>query len=562
MTKETSAKINARYLAGILKEHHCTRIVVAPGSRNAPLIMAFEADGDYKLVSIPDERVAAFTAMGMALGSKEPVAVICSSGSAVVNFYPAVVEAFYLKLPLVIVSADRPLELIDQGVGQTIRQENVFGQHIVKSVNLLREPQDRLAQRYNQRLINEALLESNEGPVHINAPFDEPLYETAGVEEKPAVLKNYGSEKTLNDYQLEELADSWNELPKKWVLAGQSYPNSWLTEALDKLNEKSPFLTFTETVSNLPVKHRIASIDRLINTLSEAEKRELQPDLLITTGGEIVSKMVKQYLKDYPPRQHWHISESGELRDTFLLLDNAIEAQADNFFEQLLKLAKKGDAAYRDQWLEVDFTKSKKHFEFLQQADFSDLKAFQRILESLPENTALHTANSTAIRYSQLFDHQDRIEHYSNRGTSGIDGCTSTAVGHAMVTDKTVTLISGEIAFLYDSNALWNDQLPSNFRAVVLNNRGGNIFRIIQGPKHDASFERFQETYHTYSIKGFTETYGVDYYSASSEAELIEKLNVFFNSNSKPVVLEVFTPRMESPKILKDYFKYLKDGKY
>jgi len=560
MSKQTSAKINARYIAAILKEHHCNKIVVAPGSRNAPLIIAFEAAG-YDMISASDERSAAFIALGMTLGKREPVAVICSSGSAVANFYPAVTEAFYQKLPLILISADRPQELIDQGVGQTIRQDKIFENHIVKSVNLSREPTDDLGQRYNQRLINEALLESAKGPVHINVPFDEPLYETVAADEKAAKLEKYTSEKSLNDFQIEELAESWDGLPQRWVLAGQDFPNPWLTEALDKLNERSPFLTFTETVSNLPVKHSIASIDRLINTISDEEKKELQPDLLITIGGEVVSKMVKQYLKDFPPKQHWHISEEGEARDTFLLLDKAIESQPDNFFEQLGSKVKKGDSTYRDFWLDKDFQKSRKHFEFLNKAGFSDLKVFEKILESLPGNSILHTANSTAIRYAQLFDHKKDVEHYSNRGTSGIDGCTSTAIGHAMVTDKPVTLISGEVAFIYDSNAFWNDNLPANFKAIVLNNKGGNIFRIIQGPEYTPAFERFQETHHNYSVKGFAEVYGIGYNSASSEAELIEKLKVFYSDQSKPGILEVFTPRMESPEILKNYFKYLKDGK-
>ncbi len=559
MTKPTSAKINARYLAGILKEHQCTTIVVAPGSRNAPLIIAFEADHHYSLISIPDERTTAFTALGMALGSRQPVAVVCSSGPAVVNFYPAIIEAFYQKLPLIIISADRPLEYVDQGMGQTIRQENIFERHVIKSANLIREPKDFLAQRYNQRLVNEALLESARGPVHINVPFDEPLYGTLTVNEKPSIIKRRNSEKTLNDYQLRELAEKWNSLPKKWILAGQSYPNPQLDRTLDKLSEKSPLLILSETVSNLRVKHRIASIDRLINTISEAEKKEFQPDLLITTGGQIVSKMVKQYLRDYPPKQHWHINEGEEVRDTFLFLNEVIQMQTESFFDLLVESVKKSDSGYPDHWITVDFSKNKKHFEYLETAAFSDLKSFQRILEKLPQNSVLHTANSTAIRYSQLFDHPNDIEHYANRGASGIDGCTSTAIGHAMTSGKMVTLITGEIAFLYDSNAFWNDELPSNFRAIVLNNSGGNIFRIIKGPRKTNVFERLQEAYHNYSIKGITETYKISYYAAASETELMEELIAFFEPCEKPKVLEIFTPRIESPEILMQYFNYLRN---
>lgn len=559
---KTSAKANAQYLTGILKAHQCRDVVIAPGSRNAPIILAFTEDTDYNCISVPDERAAAFTAMGIAMGRKAPVAVICSSGSATVNFYPAVTEAFYQRLPLVVISADRPLELVDQGAGQTIRQENVFSNHIVFSANLQRDPSDILACHFNQRLINEALIASEKGPVHINVPFDEPLYELINNDaaEEVHILQKLKPEFLLDEDYLSGLAEIWDNSPKIMVLAGQMDADQWLSEALQTLNEKSPFLILSETVSNLSGSNTVACIDRLINTVMEEEIAELKPDLLITIGGEVVSKKIKKFFTDYKPRYHWHIDEQGMVKDTFRSLQILIPVQADNFFDQLAEFVSEGDSTYRDTWVAFHRNRAQKHEHYMKTAAYSDFKVFYNILKQLPENSLLHCANSTSIRYSQLFDHLESVEHFANRGTSGIDGCTSTAIGHALTTSKMVTLITGDVAFLYDSNAFWNDRLPANLRVIVINNQGGNIFRIIEGPAGNSKLEHYQETYHHLKGEGVAQTFGIDYQRVDSEEELQKALPSFFATSSEPRILEVMTPRLESPDVLKNYFKALKNG--
>ncbi|MGB0175927.1 MAG: 2-succinyl-5-enolpyruvyl-6-hydroxy-3-cyclohexene-1-carboxylic-acid synthase, partial [Owenweeksia sp.] len=543
---KTSAKVNAQYLARILKAHQCLDIVIAPGSRNAPMILAFTEDPDYNCVSVPDERAAAFTALGMTIGRKAPVAVICSSGSATVNFYPAVTEAFYQRLPLIIISADRPTELIDQGVGQTIRQENVFANHIVFSANLQRDPSDTLSRYYNQRLINEALIASDRGPVHINVPFDEPLYDTLDEpDEEVRILQKLKPELLLDEDYLMGLAEIWNGARKIMVLAGQMDTDEWLGDSLRELNEKSPFLVLSETVSNLPGTNTVACIDRLINTISEEEKADLVPDLLITVGGEVVSKMVKKFLKDHQPGFHWHIDEHGAVKDPFMSLQTVIPVQADNFFDQLAEFVSEGDSSYRDQWVEAHRERSHRHKQYLSKVTFSDIKVFDIVLEQLPENSLLHCANSTSIRYTQLFDHRTGVEHYANRGTSGIDGCTSTAVGHALTTSRSVTLITGDVAFLYDSNAFWNDRLPGNLRVIIINNQGGNIFRIIEGPEAHQKLEKYQETVHQLNGEGVANTFGLDYQRVDTEAGFTEAISTFYDDLKKPRILEVITPRIE-----------------
>ncbi len=507
-----------------------------------------------------DERSAAFTALGMSLEKKEPVAVICSSGSAAVNFYPAIVEAFYQKLPLVVITADRPKELIDQALGQTIRQEGVFRNHILFEANLLRGNDDHLAKAYNQRLINEAMHHADQGPVHINVPFDEPLYDTVDCDEglvkfiqKPKMYKS------IPEKELAAMADLWNESPKVLVLIGQHSASEGLNEAMNELNDFSPFLVMSETLSNIDAACNICAIDRFINTLTEDQQELLAPDLLITIGEEVVSKMIKKYFGKYAPGMHWHLGEDHLLKDTFGRLTHHLEADPEKFFSDLKNLIKPKEAHYRDFMIELDTVKSIAHNEYLENCGFSDFQAFGHILNYLPDGSILHTANSTSVRYSQLFDHQhNAVLHYANRGTSGIDGCTSTAVGHAMQTDKMVTLISGDIAFLYDSNGFWNNNLPANLRVIVLNNGGGNIFRIIQGPEHNNNFETFQETVHNLNLKGVADIYGLAFTSVDDEDKLKMALSEFFETSDKARILEIQTPRLENPKVLKEYFEFIR----
>lgn len=554
---KTSSKANARYLAILLKKHGCTEIVISPGSRNAPLIIAFGNDKDYNCISVPDERSAAFVALGKSMASGKPSAVICSSGSALVNYYPAVTEAFYQKLPLIILSADRPHEWIDQGIGQTIRQNEVFEKHICYSANLLGEPNSDLNQNFNQRQINEAMIASKGGPVHINIPLAEPLYDSIeNPKEDIHLIESLDLSGDLNDEHWQSLHTSWNIHQRILVLAGQLPSDPDLRKSIEDLHQKSPFLVFSETLSNLHTSNSICSIDRLINTLGEEDKNSIKPDLLITIGGEIVSKMVKRLFRD-KNIEHWHISESREIKDTFLNLKKIVPLKPQRFFEGIAKAAVSKSSNFVDNALDWDKEKSIKHLKFIEQSPFSDLLVISEVVKHLPKNSILHTANSASVRYTQLFDQEPSIEHYSNRGTSGIDGCSSTSLGFASINKKMLTLISGDVAFMYDSNAFWNDELPSNYRAIVVNNSGGNIFRIIKGPEKDANFEKFQETNHQQSVKSIAQRFSLSYQQASNLEELKRELVNFYDESEKPKILEVFTPRIESPEILQDYFRFL-----
>lgn len=555
---QTSSLYNARLLARILKEHQCEHLVVAPGSRNAPLIYACAAEG-FQTYSIPDERAAAFTALGMALEEGKPAAVICTSGSAAANFLPAVTEAYYQKVPLVVITADRPKEWIGQGAGQTIQQEGIYGNHILGEANLLREPEDDLAKQYNQRISQEALLNLHKGPIHINVPFDEPLYEEhSGTADNFRIIRRPSTERRLNNEDFGTLRKAFEAAKRPIILVGQMSPEPQLEAALSKLMDKRPFLLLSETLSNLNGIPGVHSIDRMLNTLKAEEAALLQPDLLISLGGEVVSKMVKAYLRRADDFEHWHFTEDEVFKDTFHKLSLNLDCKATWFFDKLSLEVAPADNPWVSELAKMEERKRALHQEYLDKADYSDLLVYAEVMSQLPDETVLHCANSAGIRYAQLFDHRKDIRHYANRGTSGIDGSTSTAIGHALCTDDQVVLMTGDVAFQYDNAAFWNDRLPQNLKVIVVNNQGGNIFRIIKGPEQIKDFERFQETEHQLKLSAVADMYGIPYLAADEESNLKEVISGFFKREGL-AILEIKTPRKRSPKVLKDYFSFLKE---
>lgn len=555
---KTSSLYNARLLAHILKAHQCEQLVVAPGSRNAPLIKACTALG-FETYSIPDERAAAFTALGMALEDGKPAAVICTSGSAAANFLPAVTEAFYQKVPLVVITADRPKEWIGQGAGQTIQQEGIYGKHILGEANLIREPQDELSRQYNLRISQEALLNLHKGPVHINVPFDEPLYnEYQGAAEHFRIIRRPATERHLNEDDFQDLKRRFEAASRPMILVGQMSPNPALEKALALLMEKRPFLLLSETISNLNHIPGVHSIDRMVNTLKVDDEALLEPDLLISLGGEVVSKMVKAYLRKAGDFEHWHFTEDEIFKDTFHKLSLNLDCNAAWFFSHLSEQVIPKPNTWLKDVLALEKSKADKHQKFIAKCQYSDLKAYHVLLNHLPQGSALHCANSAGIRYAQLFDQRSDLKHYANRGTSGIDGSTSTAVGHALSTKAPVVLISGDVAFQYDNAAFWNDRLPSNLKVVVINNQGGNIFRIIKGPDQIESFERFQETEHQLNLGAVAAMYNLPYTCVDESSDLENEVRLFFEQKGL-AILEIKTPRKESPEVLKSYFTYLKE---
>ena len=529
-------------------------VVISPGSRNAPLTIGFSNHQEIETLSVVDERCAAFFALGIAQQTRKPVAVLCTSGSALLNYYPAVAEAFYSNIPLVIISADRPKHLIDIGDGQTIRQENVFANHILFSANLIENTKYKTR---NSQLIGEALQVaiSQQGPVHINVPFDEPLYETV------PVLKAYNfphiSLSSLDNSHInyEKLSKSWNVAEKKMILVGVNYPDADLHSLMDLYAEDDSVLILTETTSNLHHDKAIDSIDQLIFSLSDAEFQELKPDILITFGGMIISKRIKKFLRDYQPKEHWNI-DARKATNTFLCLSEFIQIKPVDFFSHFNEFIRPLKSDYQPKWIAFRDERREKHVAYLKNIKYSDFSVFEQALNAIPESCQLQISNSSIIRYAQLFSMKATVNIFCNRGTSGIDGSTSTAIGAAYATEQQTVFITGDLSFFYDGNGLWNSNIPKSFRIIIINNSGGGIFRIIPGPK-DTNAAKYFETPHCLTAEYLCKMHQLEYQKAYSTETVTKELSRFFETSEKPKILEIFTPSAENDLVLKDYFKYI-----
>lgn len=561
-------------------------IVLSPGSRNAPLSIGFTHNPFFKCYSVVDERCAAFFALGIAQQLQEPVAVVCTSGSALLNYFPAVAEAFYSNIPLVVISADRPKYRIGIGDGQTIDQKDVYGTHVVYTANLkeditenkqftqtekelpiFKSLENKLekalglqqsVQDYNNTEINIALNKAIESklPVHINCPFNEPLYD---IEESASIeVENIESKLEEADFsEFNTFNTIWKNSSKKMVLVGVLEPNSLERAYVNLLAEDNSVLILTESTSNFHHKNSIPSIDKLIGALTDQEFKQLKPDILLTIGGLVVSKKIKQFLRAYQPECHYHLG-LHQANNTFYILNQWFKMPLNTFFNTWQNSYKSVQSNYQTFWVNEMQLRRKKHTDYMSKIGFSDFKAFHHILKSIPESFQIQSANSSIIRYLQLFDLNSKNTFFCNRGTSGIDGSTSTAIGAATIINNPTLCITGDLSFFYDSNALWNNYIPKNFKIIVINNSGGGIFRILPGHKNTDNFDTFFETKHNLNASKLAEMYGFNYASTDNEADLEIELNQFYTNNLQPQILEIFTPSRENDDILLNYFKFIK----
>jgi 2-succinyl-5-enolpyruvyl-6-hydroxy-3-cyclohexene-1-carboxylate synthase len=553
-----SNKILSQTLVELCLNKDIDHIVISPGSRNAPLTIGFTEHSGFHCFSVVDERCAAFFALGMAQQLKKLVAVVCTSGSALLNYYPAVAEAFYSDIPLVVISADRPKDRIDIGDGQTIRQENVYQNHILYSANC---KEGKEFQIENETEINIALNTAFElnGPVHINIPFSEPLYHTTEQQLVwPQNVPQRLDTDTFND-DLSKFAEQWNASKRKMILVGVLPPNSVEQRFVDQLANDESILVLTETTSNLHCDNFISAIDQLIAPLNDVGFKKLQPEILLTFGGMVVSKKIKAFLRNYAPKNHWHV-DSKKAYDTFFVLNQHFKTDINTFFNAFLPKVKKVESDYQEKWLAVKANRLQRHADYETEIPYSDFMVFSKIFKNLQKPTQLQLSNSATVRYAQLFNINASAVVFCNRGTSGIDGSMSTAIGASYASKLPSVFITGDLSFFYDSNALWNNYIPKNFKIIVVNNGGGGIFRILPGEKNTKNFDTFFETKHGLSAKQLSEMYGFEYEMIEREEDLASKLKEFFAQEGKPSLLEIFTPSEISGDVLLGYFEYLKLG--
>ena len=557
--KKYSSKRSIQILAHLLQQYGIADIVISPGSRNAPLAIHFSEIDSFNCYSIVDERSAAFVAMGMAKSEKKPVAITCTSGSAVVNYYPAVTEAFYQNIPLLVLTADRPTDFVDIFDGQTIRQKDVFHQHSYGDFQLLEDSKEN-AEDINFDTIKKAieLCFEKQGPVHINIPLEEPLYEL--VSELPTFPS---VEKTIKhkDYEIpSNLIAEWHTSQRIMLLVGTKDYSPELENQLTQLVKNHSVVVLSEANSNLYHEKFFRHIDRYIFNFTEEDFKTYAPDLLITVGQNVVSKKVKQFLRSARPKQHWHLDEVWQ-PDTYFCLTEKIEVKPEVFFSKLLKFINLEPRPYFNLWDVLRDKKDAKHQQFLNTVEFSDFYFFNKASQTVPENYNIHFANSSAIRYAQLFDFGKR-KMYCNRGTSGIDGSTSTAMGFAIKNANPTLLITGDLSFFYDINGLWNQYIPPFVRIIIFNNGEGNIFKIIPGPgnANPNTLDEFIATKHRKNAEHLAKHFGFSYIKVEDDLTLDRVLENFFKPDAQPKILEVNTYGKNSADVQKAYFNFMKEN--
>lgn len=557
-----STKKHIQHLAAILKAKAIDDIVISPGSRNGPLVHTFTTSGKFNCRSVVDERSAGYFALGLAQAKQKPVALVCSSGTATLNLAPAVAEAFYQNIPLVVLTADRPDYWIDQGENQTIRQNRIYIGFIKKKISLpMSESEKELW--FAGRIINETLnaaVSGTPGPVHINIPLEEPLHNLLD-EDFPSVKMIEATEtlKILTGKNRIKLAAVVNKAEKVLILAGQQHPNPELEKILNEFSKKTGSVVLKEHPANLNSLDFTGSLDILTTSLLSENPEDFRPDLLISFGGTFVSKPLKQFLRKNRPENHWHLSLSDQHYDTYQSLTRVINMDAAGFFAQLLEQVISKEKVYFNRWKEKEKQVNQIRDEFISQIDFSDLKVFDTIQKAIPEKTVIHLGNSSPVRYALICGAVKNAEYYGNRGVSGIDGSLSTAVGFASVSDQLNTVILGDLSFFYDSNALWNKYVSPNLRIIVIHNGGGNIFSMIKGPGESPAFNEFFFTENRFSAKGIAHTFGLDYFRAGNEPELKKQLHRFYSEKQqRAAILEIFTNAETNTKVFRELFYKVK----
>ena len=567
-----SNKENVNILTALMVAHSIHHVVVCPGSRNAPLVHNFTVCTDITTYPVTDERSAGFYALGLIQALDTPVAVCVTSGTALLNLFPAVAEAFYQHRPLIVLSADRPQAWIGQLDGQTLPQQHVFGRFVSRSVDLPEVPGHnpegkddewlKTQRWYCNRLVNEALCDVSASrlstiPVHINIPISEPLA-TFTVESLPneRVIHYHDTVTSVDASVVSELADAVRQAHRPMMVIGQ-----YLRFTEDDLP------IFRAIEAHMPVLYEPLtgpkggkSFDEVLYHHGDVES--YHPDFVLYGGDTIVSKRLRHFLRQ-GEKEIWEISEDGEIHDAFQGLNRVVHGNLRMILQKLAALLGNIPSAN----LSADYMKGWKQSLQRQQAlrdafnpDYSQMavvRHFEGLLEDFDDyrdgNVAVHYANSSSIRLANIYAHH-RV--YCNRGVNGIEGSVSTAAGFSLGTDRQVFLVTGDLSFFYDSNALWNESLGGNLRILLLNNGGGGIFHQLPIAKNSPEAIPAVAGHHHTTAKGLCESYDIRYLCASYKKQFREALQHFFSvSSDRPVLLEVFTHREEDTQMMKAYYR-------
>lgn len=555
----TTTKSVCRNLAALLSAHGVRRAVVSPGSRNAPLIVALNRQPDIALTEVVDERSAAFVALGMAVRSGEPVAICCTSGSALLNYAPALAEAFYRHVPLIAVSADRPSEWIDQADSQTMRQCGALSSVTKKCVDLAVDMSDAVS----DRLVNEAVLSALQeprGPVHINVQLAPPLGRTEEAEVGPRVIRMM---EPRGDLRYEQVRALGEELCGRRILivAGGCAPSPRLHRALGRVASMPDVVVIGEPTSNLHVRGLVGDVDSLLASVTDDVAGSFYPDVVVSFGLPVVSTRLKSWLRAAPESmEHWALGYDSLTADTFRHLTMRINTDPAVFLSQLAGALKAGATGYRESVAGAYLTAVGRRNDLLGRMPWSDFMAVGRLLRLAGrKGWDVELSNGMTVRYAALFDNSGIHRMSANRGISGIEGSTSTAVGAALASQHPTLLITGDTSAFYDIAGLASTDLPSGFRIAIIDNGGGNIFRIVANTRSLDEREQFLACHKSVGVSwaDVARSYRLDFFEASSFVEF-DSVAAEFAASGRAAMLVVHTDGPESAKLYQQYFNNLK----
>ena len=551
-----SSKENVNILTSLLVAHGVRYAVVCPGSRNSAIVHNLNECPDIECYPVTDERSAGFYALGMAQVLHRPVVVCVTSGTALLNLAPAVAEAYYQHMPLIVISADRPEQWIDQLDGQTLPQKDALGRFVKKAVSLP-EPTDDEMHWYCNRLINEALNETRHhgcGPVHINVPISEPLFEY-NVEKLPEERLIRLLTPRCNQSLISlECAGQFAAAKKPMVVIGQMSTEELIPQELFMLSQCAVVVH-----ESLSVGKGGTNFDEVIHVLGD--NPAYQPDFVLYLGDTLVSKRMKKWLRGLKDVHIWAVTEDGSIHDTSMQLYGVIEGSAADVIEDLVNAIKfkaiSSTATFKARWDQATRLAAYRAMKF--EPEYSQMAAVKYLEDKLGKAIYryIHYGNSSPIRLANMY-----AKHYvfCNRGVNGIDGSLSTAAGCSIVTgDEKVLCVLGDLSFFYDQNALWNQNLGGRFRILLLNNGCGGIFNMLPGLEQSPARDTYVAARHHTSAEGICQQNDIVYLSASDMPQMRAGIDTLLNIESeRPVLLEVFTDPRDDEQVMKDYNKIFK----
>ena len=559
-----SNKENVNILTSLLLEYGVSDAVVCPGSRNAPIVHNLSVCEAIRCRPVTDERSAAFYALGLAIATRRPTVVCVTSGSALLNVMPAVAEAAYQHVPLVVISADRPQQWIDQLDGQTIPQSDALGRFVRKAVQL-HEPHNDEERWLCRRLVNEAmhLATCRQGaPVHINVPISEPLFEF-DTEQLPQLSRFNNIKRAIIKDASMDMPDAFHEAKRPMIVIGQLAHGTVSHETIRSLSEK--YVVMSEPLSNPSYMtiHFDEAIRYIVSDNSsinddEDDKTAYYPDYVIYVGDTLVSKPARRFLRNAKAPSCLITPDAADIHDPLMTLTDIVECDTDSINTLLASLCDAPDTdercRFHDRWQSfLDAYAAHADAYAPEYSQMATVKYFEEQLADLDIDICVHYANSSAVRLACIY-----AQHYvwCNRGVNGIEGSLSTAAGFSLATHDMTVCVIGDLSFFYDQNALWNSNLRGNLRIILLNNRGGGIFRQLPGLSDSPAADDLVMASHENTAQGICTQNDIGYMSAKNMDEMqIGVVTLLTRESERPMLLEVFTDSNDDVKALEKYFK-------